>query len=158
MRDTPALSPWVGFPQIPISDLDSGHQRRQNVIGPDEDFRIDLAGRRYETEEDVVAVLNTVLERLGYQEDDPAEDDPYRELGAIEEWASLASYAVSRFYGPQSPLRTDIAGWSRGAVERLREIAEKLRPRLAWVAALLAAVSFSISVGFPWGVSIGVGF
>jgi hypothetical protein len=126
--------------------------------GPDEDFRVDLAHRRYETEGDVVEVLNAVLERLGYQDDEVAEDDPLRELAAIEEWASLASYAVSRFYGPQSPLRTDIAGWSRKAVERLREIAEKLRPRLARVAELLAAASFSISVGFPWGVSIGVSF
>ena len=86
------------------------------------------------------------------------DDDPYQELAAIEEWASLASYAVSRFYGPQSPLRRDIAGWSEQAVERLRKIAETLRPRLVRVARLLNAVSFSISVGFPWGVSIGVGF
>jgi hypothetical protein len=126
--------------------------------GPDEDFRADLAHRRYETEGDVEGVLDGVLERLGYQDDSVVEDDPYRELAAIEEWASLASYAVSRFYGPQSPLRKDIAGWSRNAVERLRKIAEKLRPRLARVAELLGAVSFSISVGFPWGVSIGVGF
>jgi hypothetical protein len=126
--------------------------------GPDEDFRVDLAHRRYETEGDVEEVLDAVLERLGYQDDAGAEDDPYRELAAMEEWASLASYAVSRFYGPQSPLRTDIAGWSRRAAERLRKIAEKLRPRLARVAELLGAVSFSISVGFPWGVSIGVGF
>jgi hypothetical protein len=126
--------------------------------GPDEDFRVDLAHRRYENEGDVVEVLHAVLERLGYQDGEAPEDDPFGELAAIEEWASLASYAVSRFYGLQSPLRTDIAGWSRKAVERLREIAEKLRPRLARVAELLGAVSFSISVGFPWGVSIGVGF
>lgn len=126
--------------------------------GPDRDFRVDLAHRPYDTERDVEDALDSVLERLAYQDDAPADDDPYRELAAIEEWASLASYAVSRFYGPQSPLRKDIAGWSRNAVERLRTIAEKLRPRLARVAELLSAVSFSISVSFPWGVSIGVGF
>ena len=126
--------------------------------GPNRDFRVDLAHRSYETERDVAEVLDAVLEGLEYQDNSEVDDDPYQELAAIEEWASLASYAVSRFYGPQSPLRRDIAGWSKKAAERLRKIAEKLRPRLARVAQLLNAVSFSISVGFPWGVAIGVGF
>jgi len=126
--------------------------------GPDLDFRVDLADRRYETEGDVEEVLDAILERLEYQDDSVVDGDPYEELAAIEEWASLASYAVSRFYGPQSPLRRDVAGWSKRAVERLRRITERLRPPLARVAERLHAVSFSISVGFPWGVSIGVGF
>jgi hypothetical protein len=126
--------------------------------GPDQGFRMELAQLPYETEPDVEAALNLVLEGLVSQDDTPADDDPFQELAAIEAWTSLASYAVCRFYGPQSPFRRDIAGWSEEAVEKLRKLAGQLRPRLARVAALLGAVSFSISIGFPWGVSVGVGF
>jgi hypothetical protein len=125
---------------------------------PSVDFRVRLAQQPYETEAQVEEALDVVLGQLAEQGDASATDDPYEELAAIEGWASLASYAVSRFYGPQSPLRRDIAGWSKGAAEKLRRIAAQLQPRLARVAGLLHAVSFSISVGFPWGVSIGVGF
>jgi hypothetical protein len=40
------------------------HEEAENE-GPDEDFRIDLAHRRYDTEGDVEVVLDSVLERLG---------------------------------------------------------------------------------------------
>ncbi len=124
---------------------------------PERDFRVWLADQPYETEDQVETALDAVLGQLTEQGDEVAVD-PYAELAAIEAWASLASYVVSSFYGPQSPLRHDIAGWSEGAAEKLRKIAAQLKPKLAGVAGFLKAVSFSISVGFPWGVSIGVGF
>lgn len=75
-------------------------------------------------------------------------------LAAVEAWAGLASYAVARFYAPASPWPRDLAGWSTKVVERLREISEKLRRELARAVALLKPESYSVGVGFPWGISI----
>lgn len=93
-------------------------------------------------------------------------DDPYAELAAIDSWAGLASHAVQTLYAPGSPNflswwqgRNNVdklAGWAKGAVETLRKIADALRQRLVAVAKQLKSFSFSVGVGFPWGVSISI--
>jgi hypothetical protein len=75
-------------------------------------------------------------------------------LVAVDEWASVASYAVSWLYAPASPLPARMAGWGGKAIEILRQIAGCLRTPLKFVAIGLEADSYSISVGFPWGVSV----
>jgi hypothetical protein len=43
-------------------------------------------------------------------------------------------------------------------VRKLRQIVKRLQSLLTPVARALRAVHFSIAVGFPWGVSIGMSF
>ena len=96
--------------------------------------------------------------------DEPA--DPYEELAAIDEWAGLASHVVQAFYGPGSDSKFDdfmqwlgrdkLAGWSKTAVEKLRKIADALKHKLRIVAKQLGSISYSVGVGFPRGVSIGI--
>lgn len=86
---------------------------------------------------------------------DDADQQPDERLAAVEAWASLASYVVAVFYAPRSPWR-DEAGWSEKAIERLRRIAHGLRDQLASVMHALGASGFFISVGFPWGLSVGI--
>ena len=84
------------------------------------------------------------------------EENEHSELAAVDAWAGLASYAVARFYAPTSPWPWHKAGWSKKAPERLRRIANRLRPPLEKAAHALGAASWSVSVGFPWGISIAV--
>jgi hypothetical protein len=94
---------------------------------------------------------------VGYGDDvQRAQAFALEDLAAVESWASLASYAVAHFYAPTSPWPRDVAGWGKEAVEQLRSIAEKLRTALADAARFLGANSFSIGVGFPWGISVGL--
>ncbi len=69
------------------------------------------------------------------------QDDGHSELAAVDAWAGLASYAVARFYAPTSPWPWKKGGWTDKAPERLRHIADKLRPALEWAAKTLGAAS-----------------
>lgn len=82
------------------------------------------------------------------------DNDGEAELAAVDAWAGLASYAVARFYAPNSPWPWHKGGWSQSAPRRLRRVANSLRPPLERAASALGAASWSVSVGFPWGVSI----
>lgn len=77
-------------------------------------------------------------------------------LAAVDAWAGLASTVVSRFYAPASPWPRSVAGWGRRALVRLRRICSVLLPALQAAANAVGATSWSISVGFPWGISIGL--
>lgn len=79
-------------------------------------------------------------------------------LAAIDAWAGLISSVIGRVYAPASPWPRRSAGWDKRIVKRLRRMATKLRAALAPVASALGAVHFSISVGFPWGIAIGLSF
>lgn len=85
---------------------------------------------------------------------DEAED----QLAAVDAWAGLISSVIGRVYAPSSPWPRRSAGWDKRIVKRLRRMASKLRAALAPVASALGAVHFSISVGFPWGIAIGLSF
>lgn len=84
----------------------------------------------------------------------PSLEDAQAVAVAVDEWASVASYAVAWVYAPASPLPEKLAGMGGKAVVTLRQIAGGLRLPLKAVAVGLQADSYSISVGFPWGVSV----
>ena len=77
-------------------------------------------------------------------------------LAVIQEWAGLASYASARVYGPGSPMPRKLAGWGRKAVATLQRIANLLLVGLRVAGKALGAVTVSIAVSFPWGISIGL--
>lgn len=79
------------------------------------------------------------------------EEDAYALLTAIDQWASVASYAVAWVYAPQSPSPKRLAGWAARIADYLRRIADVLRNALATAARCLRAASWSIGVSFPWG-------
>jgi Asp-tRNA(Asn)/Glu-tRNA(Gln) amidotransferase A subunit family amidase len=77
-------------------------------------------------------------------------------LLAIDEWASVASYAVEWVYAPASPSPKKMAGWGRKSIEYLRQITGVLLAPLNLVADAFQADSYSLNVGFPWGISVGL--
>ena len=88
-------------------------------------------------------------------------DVAIKALAGVEAWASLASYAVVRFYDPEhgpgsaGAWRRRFAGWGRDVTEELVEICGDLSDRVRAIGAnLIGATSFSIGVNFPWGISV----
>jgi hypothetical protein len=136
---------------------------------PRDEFRVEIARDLDRLTEEVAAQgddasgedqLDEILSRIQREVEVAAESSPqndeHSEMAAVDAWAGLASYAVARFYAPASPWPWKMAGWKKNAPERLRRIADSLRPALERAARALGAVSWSVSVGFPWGVSISV--
>jgi len=100
-------------------------------------------------------VLVRILKAVEAAMDEPVSNQTADEaLAAIEAWAALASYAVASVYAPANLLRRGLAGWSVHVSQHLREIGDALRCPLDEVARNLKAGSMSVSVGFPWGVSV----
>jgi hypothetical protein len=128
------------------------------MTGPDDGFRAEvaLAAEEIVSEEQLDALLVRIEEELAADLKEP-EEDAERMIDGVVQWASVASYAVARFYGPASPWPSrDLAGYGKRAVEKLREIASQLSQPLAFALHSTGASSFSISVGFPWGISVGL--
>ena len=96
----------------------------------------------------------TVIDELTQLTEDQAEE----QLATIDAWASLISYAVARVYAPASPWPRRRAGWAQSMVRKLQKIVKRLQSLLAPVAKALHAIHFSIAIGFPWGVSVGMSF
>jgi hypothetical protein len=69
-------------------------------------------------------------------------------------WASLVSHAIAEVYAPNSPFPRRVAGWAQGVINRLDRISATLRKPLDRAKSAAGANSYSISVGFPWGISI----
>jgi hypothetical protein len=65
-------------------------------------------------------------------------------------WLSVALYALGGFYSPASR-RHDVAGWSKGVVDKLRKKADALRPLLDAIGRGLWSAAYSIGVAFPSG-------
>jgi len=86
------------------------------------------------------------------------EEQAEQQLASLDAWAALMSSAVARVYAPASPWPRRKAGWAQSMVRKLRRMAIRLQALLLPVARALKAVNFSISVGFPWGVSNGLAF
>ncbi len=99
--------------------------------------------------------LNIVL---FFATEELSEGDARSVLSAVESWASVASYAVGWVYAPQSPFSKKLAGWLKEVPGKLREIAETLKNALLDVAHALGVNSWSIGVGFPWGISVSIGW
>jgi hypothetical protein len=83
-----------------------------------------------------------------------SQDEAFTLFGAIDQWASVASYAVASVYAPQSPIPRGLAGWAAKIGETLRHIASILMKPLEWVAHALNASGWSIGASFPWGISV----
>jgi hypothetical protein len=81
-------------------------------------------------------------------------------LVLVESWASLASFAVAEAYvGPLrevGAMRIRLAGWAKGVAARLTKLAGLLTSYLRRAMNTLQAMSFSISVSFPGGISVGL--
>lgn len=144
--------------------------------GPNQGFREYIAERigRLEAAEDPEQALDSILaaiqeraasDQLGALNN---EDAAYRELAAIEAWASLASNAVQALYESRSPSlfsrirlkrgEKDEAGWSNGAAEYLRKIARALEPKVRAVCSALKGAGFGVGVAFPGGISISISY
>jgi hypothetical protein len=89
---------------------------------------------------------------------DLTEEQADSQLATIDAWASLMSYAVARVYAPASPWPRRKAGWGQNITRSLRRMVKRLQSLLAPVAKVLKATHFSIAVGYPWGVQIGMSF
>jgi len=126
--------------------------------GPDDEFRGRVAAIADEvaSETQLEQLLDEIQDQLLADVEGGAGERPDDDLAAIESWASVASYAVGRFHAPASPWPRDIAGWGNNAASRLRSIANILSRVLRAIVRELEAASFSIAVGFPWGISIGL--
>ncbi|MGO9885412.1 MAG: hypothetical protein ACLPV4_20645 [Solirubrobacteraceae bacterium] len=107
--------------------------------------------------EEIEEAIRPDLEQ-GPPSEELSEEDAWNQLAAIESWAGVASSATARFYVPARVQPYKLAGWSKKAVARLRSIANTLKPALQALLGALGAVGFSISVSFPWGISIGLSF
>jgi hypothetical protein len=83
-----------------------------------------------------------------------SEEQAFGLFGAVDQWASVASYAVASLYAPQSPLPRGLAGWASKIGEILQRIASILIFPLQVVARALGASSWSIGASFPWGISV----
>lgn len=108
-----------------------------------------------ESEDQLDKVLARIEEVIAADVELP-DEDPERVIDAVAQWTSVASYAVGRFYGPASPWPRNVAGWGKKAVARLRRISGHLTGPLNAALGATGASSFSISIGFPWGISVGL--
>jgi hypothetical protein len=118
------------------------------------------------SEERLGAILEVVsreaeasLERQFGEREPENEDEAHGMISSVEAWASVLSYATSCFYfeGPESFLRR--GGFSpRDVTPKLQDAVRKFMPFLRRACQATGATSFSVSVGFPWGISVGLGW
>ncbi|HSS34624.1 MAG TPA: hypothetical protein VLL27_15230 [Solirubrobacterales bacterium] len=81
-------------------------------------------------------------------------------LISVEAWASLASYACTKFYfeGPNevgTPLRR-LGGWGKGVVSMLTDLVKRFGQMLSRAMHAIGATSYSVGVSYPFGVSVGL--
>ncbi len=128
-----------------------------------EPFRRELVllveeARERQDEDALARVLDRIAEQARVELDRVNEqtDDAIELAGAAQAWASAASYATTRFYfeGPESILK--FGGFGKDVASQLQRVAGELVPTLKRALEATGASSFSISVGFPFGVSVGL--
>jgi hypothetical protein len=117
-------------------------------------------------EEKLGAILEVVSREAGEQlerqfgDREPVDvEEAHGMVSAVEAWASVLSYATSCFYfeGPESLPR--LGGFSpKDVTPKLQDAVRKFVPFLQRACQATSASSFSVSVGFPWGVSVGLGW
>jgi hypothetical protein len=120
------------------------------------------AGIRYQTDEvadtrlaELIALINEQLQ-LEVERNPPNDGDDVKVLVATcDAWASLVSHALAQAHAPLSPFPRNLAGWGQRAIQRVQQFAGTLQIPLSAAQQGLRASSYSISVGFPWGISIG---
>lgn len=126
--------------------------------GPSDDFRrrIGESLGKLGNDEAVSELLGLIQSELLRDIDKGFDQEPNQILASVDGWAGLASHVVARFYAPASPWPLDIAGWGRAAIRKLRDVANTLRTPLSNAAKGTGAASWTIAVGFPWGISVGL--
>jgi hypothetical protein len=120
---------------------------------------------------DIRGMAANDLEWANERSNEPLTEQEAEDLLAdVEAWAGLASYVIVDFYTgfefddnavgadffrklTRSPFKL-APGWDKSIVKRLQEIVNVLRRAMELVCKTLRAASFSIGVGFPWGVSV----
>lgn len=136
-----------------LAAADDFDQLRSEFVAPIEE------ARSAESEEMLADVLGRIVDvangDLRRQQSESGESE-HELAGGVTAWASVVSYATTRFYfeGPESILKR--GGYSKSVVSRLEEAALTFRSFLEAALRSTGAVSFSISIGFPWGVSVGL--
>lgn len=112
--------------------------------------------RANESEQELSEVLSGISSAAaGDLERHLAESDSAEEaVAAAHAWASVHSYAISRFYyeGPESLWRR--GGFAKRVTRELQEAAKTFESYLTVVVKAVGASGFSVSVGFPFGISI----
>ena len=134
------------------------------MIGPTDDYR-EAIYRRLATlpnVEDGVRIVSTeVEERLdgiladireqaandvetsdyqrGLAGGELASEEAEQILTAVDQWASIASYAVAWVYAPQSPSPKKLAGWAACIANYLRKLADVLTTPLRAASKALAS-------------------
>jgi hypothetical protein len=140
--------------------------------GPSLEFRLLIAGRLNEidtmyhtTPREVTQEVEDQLERILDVILEQCESEMQTSLGSefageviesVNEWAGLLSYAVGRVYAPTSPWFQGLGGWGRGTTKSLREAARIFGKFANKAASDVGATGFGVSVGFPFGVSVGL--
>jgi len=105
-------------------------------------------------EDGLERILDVIGEELTRALDGGRTVEPDETIARIDAWAPLASYAVVRTYGPESPWWGGRAGWRASAVKKLRGLAGRLGSELEHAAVSLGADSWSVGVSFPAGLAI----
>lgn len=79
-----------------------------------------------------------------------------RTLAVVDSWASVLSYATTWVYAPLSPPPGGEAGAATKILERIRRYTSMMTAPATQAASILGADGWSVSVGFPFGVSVGL--
>lgn len=112
--------------------------------------------RSAEDEEALANVLGEIIEAAHGDLSQTAERGEAADelVTTVDAWASVLSYATTRFYfeGPESIRRR--GGYSKGVVARLEAATSTFKPFLHKAIGATGASGFSISVGFPLGMSV----
>jgi hypothetical protein len=116
------------------------------------------AARDAGSEAELARVLDEIAEAAQSGLEQVAETGDGRDelVAAVQAWASVASYATTRFYfeGPESILRR--GGFSKRVAASLQRHAKTYSGYLLRALAATGASSFSVAVGFPFGLSVGL--
>lgn len=117
--------------------------------------RIEVARENW-SEDELAVVINEITQAAAADLDSQESALGGEEIVELAQaWASLFSYASSRFYyeGPESLFK---GGYDKQVVAKLHDAAKTLSPFLKRALHATGADSFSIAVGFPWGLSVGL--
>ena len=141
-------------------------ERQLGLVDEDElqDILASIAER---ASADLEGVLTPIAERVGTnlagvldEGVELRESEGDELLTTIEAWASLASAVTYEAYvGPPREVgaaRFTLPGWAKAVGEKLTDLAKLLGHYLEVAMRALRATSFSISLSFPWGVSVGL--
>jgi hypothetical protein len=83
-------------------------------------------------------------------------------LASIEAWASLASAATFATYAGSpreiGAARLTLPGWAKEIGKKLTDLTKLLGAYLEVAMRAVHETSFAISLTFPWGVSVGLGW